>query len=137
MVTMAKHIATGTPTQVAHPGKATLRTAAAVIVAALIAVVGFGPLIIDAIIQEPIVPETLRGALLAVSAVLVALGAIVTRIMAIPGINDLLKKIGFGTGVEKEPGTIAGEFITDGPFEGYPVADAHEPTTAHEERYER
>ena len=130
MVTMAKHIATGTPTQLAHPGKATLRTAAAVIVAALIAVVGFGPLIIDAIIQEPIVPETLRGALLAVSAVLVALGAIVTRIMAIPGINDLLKKIGFGTGVEKEPETVAGEFIADGPFAGYPVADVHEPTAS-------
>lgn len=125
MVTMAKHIATGTPTQLAHPGKATLRTAAAVIVAALIAVVGFGPLIIDAIIQEPIVPETLRGALLAVSAVLVALGAIVTRIMAIPGINDLLKKIGFGTGVE-------GEAIEPA---GYPVPEAHPVTEADPERY--
>lgn len=124
---MAKHIATGTPTQLAHPGKATLRTAAAVIVAALIAVVGFGPLIIDAIIQEPIVPETLRGALLAVSAVLVALGAIVTRIMAIPGINDLLKKIGFGTGVE-------GEVIEPA---GYPVPEPHPATEADPERYER
>ncbi|KAA0979868.1 hypothetical protein FQ154_01540 [Paeniglutamicibacter gangotriensis] len=136
---MAKHIATGTPTQVAHPGKATLRTAAAVIVAALIAVVGFGPLIIDAIIQEPIVPETLRGALLAVSAVLVALGAIFTRIMAIPGINDLLQKIGFGTGVEKEPDpdlledSVAAQFYAA----GYPIPEPHEPTTADTERYEQ
>ena len=131
---MAKHIAQGTPTQVAHPVKTTLRTSAAVIVAVLIGIVGFGPLIIDAIVQEPIVPESLRTALLAVSAVIVAIGAITSRIMAIPGIQGLLAKIGLGTGVEKELAPVDG--VEDGRHEvAYPVVEPHPATEADPGRY--
>ncbi|MEV4902339.1 hypothetical protein AB0K08_13480 [Citricoccus sp. NPDC055426] len=94
----------GTPTQVAHPAKATVRTVVQTLVAVAIGVVVLGPPIIDAILAEPLVPDELRGALLAVSAVVVAIGGIATRIMAIPGVNRLLERIGLGTGVENEPG---------------------------------
>lgn len=95
-------IPTGTPTQLAHPAKATLRTALTLALGALVAIVGFGPLVIDAIVVEPIVTEGIRGPLLAVSGILVAVGSIVSRIMQIPGIQPFLVKIGFGTGVERE-----------------------------------
>lgn len=95
-------IVPGTPTQLAHPAQATLRTGLAMAIAVIVGIVGLGPLIIDAILQEESIPEGIRGPLLLVSGVIVAIGAIVTRIMAIPGVNDLLKKVGFGTGVEHE-----------------------------------
>lgn len=100
--------APGTPTQVAHPGRTTLRTVVQTLVAVAVGIVVLGPPIIDAIVAEPLVPEGLRTALLAVSAAVVAIGGIAARIMAIPGVNGLLERIGLGTGVETEtpPATI-------------------------------
>ena len=94
----------GTPTQVAHPGRTTFRSGLQLAVAVAVGIVVLGPPIIDAIVQEPGLPEQIRGPLLAVSGVVVAVGAIAARIMAIPGVNRLLERIGLGTGVEDEPG---------------------------------
>ena len=99
-----KIIEPGTPTQVAHPAKTTVRTVFQTLVAVAVGVVVLGPPIIDAIVQEPGLPEQIRGPLLAVSGVVVAVGAIAARIMAVPGVNRLLERIGLGTGVEDEPG---------------------------------
>lgn len=97
-----KIIEPGTPTQVAHPGKTTFRTVLQTLLAVAVGVVVLGPPIIEAIVAEPLLPENLRVALLAVSGVVVAVGGIAARVMAIPGVNRLLEKIGVGTGVEKE-----------------------------------
>lgn len=97
-----KIIEPGTPTQVAHPGRATFRSVVQTLLAVAVGVVVLGPPIIDAILVEDTLPEGIRTALLAVSAVVVAVGGIATRIMAIPGVNDLLGRIGLGTGVETE-----------------------------------
>ena len=97
--------APGTPTQVAHPNRTTFRSGVQLAVAVAVGIVVLGPPIIDAIVQEPGLPEQIRGPLLAVSGVVVAVGAITTRIMAIPGVNRLLERMGLGTGVEKEDAT--------------------------------
>ncbi len=99
----------GTPTQVAHPAKTTVRTVVQTLVAVAVGVVVLGPPIIEAILAEPMVPDELRGALLAVSAAVVAIGGIAARVMAIPGVNRILERIGLGTGVEKEPGRHVAE----------------------------
>lgn len=131
---MAKHIATGTPTQVAHPGKAALRTA----VAYTLAAAGFLALAIPILIDTlgPYLPESWAAWLTGAVAFLVALATLITRLMALATAQGFLQKIGLGTGVEKEPETVTGEFIADGAYEGYPVADQHEPTAANPERYE-
>ncbi|GAA1893724.1 hypothetical protein GCM10009715_43620 [Paeniglutamicibacter psychrophenolicus] len=123
---MAKHIATGTPTQVAHPVKTSLRTAVAYLVAAAIFLSAAIPLM-----QEHLgdyLPESWVVWLTGAAAFLVALATFITRLMALAQAQDFLANIGLGTGVENEPETIAGEFITDGPYEGFPVAGPHEPT---------
>lgn len=99
---VATPVNTGVPTQIAHPAKATWRTVFAVLVAVLSGVIVLGPEIIQAILVEDTLPENFRLALTAVSTVIVAIAGIITRIMAIPGVNELLKKIGLGTGVESE-----------------------------------
>lgn len=93
---------TGIPTQIAHPAKATWRTVFAVVIAVFSGVILLGPEIIQAVLVEESLPENIRLALAAVSAVIVAVAGIVTRIMAIPGVNQILKKISLGTGVESE-----------------------------------
>lgn len=70
------------PTQSQHPWKATLRTMIALAVAAA----AFLPQIVDA---SGVDQAGWIGALLAGS-------AIVTRVMAIPFVNDLLTKVGLG-----------------------------------------
>lgn len=101
-VNVATPVDTGVPTQIAHPNKATWRTVFAVLVAVLSGVILLGPEIIQAILAEETLPENIRLALTAVSTVIIAIAGIITRIMAIPGVNELLKKIGLGTGVESE-----------------------------------
>lgn len=92
----------GTPTQVAHPGRTTFRSVLQVTLAVMVGIVVFGPPIIDAVLVEASLPEGLRAALVAVSAVVVAIAGIATRIMAIPGVNEILQRIGLGTGVTTE-----------------------------------
>lgn len=100
-----KIIEPGTATQVAHPNKTTFRTVVQTLLAVAAGVILLGPPIIEAILVEEMVPDNIRVALLAVSGVVVAIGGIATRIMAIPGVNRLLERIGLGTGVENEDTT--------------------------------
>lgn len=81
-----------TPTQVANPGRATLRTF-------LAALLGFAPLVNGVLLavqdwlaqNTDVVPAELA---LVVNGVLVAglaLAALVTRVLAVPGVNDWLR----------------------------------------------
>lgn len=74
------------PTQARHPWKATLRT----VFAAVVSVAAVWGLIIEASGVDSTIPVV-------AGTVLVAGG--ITRIMAIPQVNDLLKKIGLDAGV--------------------------------------
>lgn len=91
----------GTPTQVAHPWKAVVRTVATYVVAALAVVVAAIPIVEDSL--GPFLPEAWLAWLVGAAAVLGALQVALTRIMALGQLQDLLAKIGLGTGVEKEP----------------------------------
>lgn len=97
-----KHVAEGTPTQVAHPARTSFRTIAAYVVAGLFVVLTFGPPIIEAFLAEETLPEGLRAGLLAVAGVIALVGGIVTRLMAIPGADRVLKWLGLDTGVLRE-----------------------------------
>lgn len=82
------------PTQVRRPWRATARTAfqTALVVIPLLALIV--PQAIQVILDESgdALPEHFRTFLLGVSAVVVALAAIVARIMAIPAVEVLLRK---------------------------------------------
>lgn len=88
------------PTQIANPGKATARTGLAVVIGTIITVVGVAPSVIQAIAGVEGLPEWVYPALATIGASAVLVSTIVTRLMAIPAINEVLKKIGFGTGAE-------------------------------------
>lgn len=88
------------PTQVANPGKATARTGLAVVIGTIITIVGVAPSVIQAIAGVEGLPEWVYPSLGAIGASAIVLSTILTRLMAIPAINDLLKKVGFGTGAE-------------------------------------
>lgn len=74
------------PTQTSHPWKATLRTLVSVVVSLAAA----APIIYTAITDQS--PELATGAF----ATALAVSAAITRLMALPVVNDLLTKIGLG-----------------------------------------
>lgn len=122
---MGKHIATGTPTQVAHPWKSVVRTfvaaAVGIGVAWLVRTLG-----VDlTALSQPIIDSLTTGAWA------VATG-LAQWLLTRPKLQPLWAAIGLGTGVEKEPAPAADDdLITDsvaGHFTDYPVADPHEPT---------
>ena len=84
------------PTQVRFPLRAMLRTALAVVLALGIVV----PLAVEVILDEwakaAPVPEGARAWLLGASAAIVAVSSALTRIMAIPTVNEWLSKVGMG-----------------------------------------
>ena len=105
---MAKHIAPGTSTQVAHPGKAALRTAVAYLLAAIAFLAAAVPVLQD--VMGEYLPEAWAAYLTAAVAFLVALATAITRIMALAKAQDFLAKLGLGTGTEKEgPEVIAAD----------------------------
>ena len=85
-----------TPTQVRFPLRAVLRTALAVVLALGIVV----PLAVEVILDEwaksAPVPEGARAWLLGSSAAIVAVSSALTRIMAIPTVNEWLGRVGMG-----------------------------------------
>ena len=90
----------GTPTQVAHPMKATLRTVAAYVLALIVLLSAALPLVADAL--GPYLPEGWGAWLAGAAAFLVALAGLITRLMALPQAQAFLRLIGLGTGVESE-----------------------------------
>ena len=77
---------TDQPTQVAHPWRAALRTIIQTLPAIAIAVPG----VVAAVEQDR------PGLLGAAGAVALAAAGIVTRVMALPAVNDLLTRWGLG-----------------------------------------
>lgn len=81
------------PTQVQHPGKAVTRTL-------LAAVVGFLPLVNGVLLavqdwltaNTDIIPAQLYGWVNGVLVAALALAALVTRVLAVPGVNDWLRE---------------------------------------------
>jgi len=95
------HVATPTPTQIAYPWKATLRTVLQTLAGIVLGLASFisaaaifAPQLLDAI-TEILPPEWVPYAAAAVAFV-VLLSATVTRIMVIPGVNEFLTKLKLG-----------------------------------------
>lgn len=95
-VTMAS-----TPTQVAHPWRAALRTAVQSFLPLVLGLMLAGPEIVDAFADVPTdgaAWATLGGVAVGLSAVAGALA----RVAAIPAVEKVLIRLGLGTGVERE-----------------------------------
>ena len=86
-----------TPTQVAHPWRATLRTAVAVLLGLALVLP-----IVWAIIGEElgkvgwVIPEPIGTVVGVIIAAITAAAAIVTRVMAIPAVSDWLTRFNLG-----------------------------------------
>ena len=96
---MADHVAT-TPSQVAHPWKATLRTVVQVGVVLFTFVLAVGPAILNILAEDlgAHLPPGVIAWLLTAAAVLTALSGAVARIMAIPRVNEALSKVRLDAG---------------------------------------
>lgn len=84
------------PTQVRFPLRAMLRTALAVVLALGVVVPLSVEIILDEWAKAATVPEGARAWLLGASAAIVAVSATLTRVMAIPTVNDWLGRVGMG-----------------------------------------
>lgn len=99
-------------TQEHHPNKASVRTFVQTLIAALVLVVPVVPALVNIVLDEfgkagveP--PGWLYLGLTGASVACALVAAIIARIMAIPGVNDVLKRIGFGA--EPKPKPVGGE----------------------------
>lgn len=90
----------GLPTQVAHPWQATLRTVVAYVIAVVPVLIVVIPIVQDEL--GPYLPDAWVAWLGGAVAVLGAIVGAATRIMALEAVQELLAKVGLGTGVEKE-----------------------------------
>lgn len=101
----------GTPTQVAHPNRATLRTVAVVAVTTALLLVTIAPDVIAAILDEPAITGELRAILAGTSAVLAAVAAAIQRIALIPGVNAAIERYlpWLATGVHTELDAVLGD----------------------------
>lgn len=98
---MAKNIATGTSTQVAHPWKATTRTGVAYLLAAIAFLATALPILTET--MGDYLPASWQVWLTGAVAFLVAVATLITRLMSLAKAQGFLAKVGLGTGVEKEP----------------------------------
>ena len=101
----------GTPTQVAHPGRATFRTVVVVALTALLLLVAIGPDVIAAILDEPAITGDLRAILAGTAAALTGVAAAIQRIALIPGVNAAIERYlpWLATGVHTEVDAVLGE----------------------------
>lgn len=98
-----------TPTQVAYPGKATARTIVQTGLAGALALGVVAPIVWSAVEDELArqgftLPPQVVAVVATVIGALVAFAAILTRIMAIPQVNDWLRHVGLQAG----PGKVEG-----------------------------
>lgn len=94
---MNTHVKT-TPTQVAHPWRAALRTAVQIIIPAAILFVVAQPIIEDQ--MGAYLPDAWSAWYAGAAGFLTAAGATLTRLMALPSAQRLLERIGLGTGAD-------------------------------------
>lgn len=121
---MSKHIAPRTPTQVAHPGKAALRTAVAYVLAAIAFLSAAIPIVTDTLGEY--LPDAWEAWLAGAVVFLVAVATLITRLMALAKAQGFLAKIGLGTGVESEapaytPPTTDGDEDQTSPEQRQPI----------------
>lgn len=90
----------GASTQENHPWRASLRTAVQIIIPALVLFVAAQPIVADGL--GDYLPDTWAAWYAAAAGFLTALGATLTRLMALPAAQRLLEAIGLGTGVHAE-----------------------------------
>lgn len=90
----------GTPTQVAHPWRAAVRTIVAYLVVIVPALIVAIPVIADQL--GPYLPEAWAAWLLAAATFLATLVGLATRLMALPQVQAVLETAGLGTGVHVE-----------------------------------
>ena len=102
---MGKHEATAVPSQVANPWRATLRTFLAVAVPAVGLVLFVGPEVLHILADElgAVFPPGFIAWLLGAAGVLSALASAVTRIMALPRVNEWLGRFKLDAGAPKPP----------------------------------
>lgn len=87
-------------TQELEPGKTTLRTILQTVIGVVIAAGVVLPLV-AVIVQEELgawLPENWVAAVVTFAAASAAVSAAITRIMAIPAVNDALRRVGLGAG---------------------------------------
>jgi hypothetical protein len=96
---MPDHLAI-TPSQVAHPWKATVRTVVQVGIVVFTFVLAVGPAILNILAEDlgAHLPPGVTAWLLGAAAVITALSGAVARIMAIPRVNDLLGRVRLDAG---------------------------------------
>lgn len=89
-----------TPSQVAHPWRATLRTFLEVLLPAVSLVLAAGPEVLRILAEEleGQVPPGLIGVMLAVALLLASIAAALARIAAIPRVNEALKHLRLDAG---------------------------------------
>lgn len=92
---MNTHRAPG-PTQIRHPWKTTLRTMAQTVIALVPVLIVAVPILVEEL--GPWLPEAWAAWLAGLVAFLVALTGAASRIMAVPAVNDLLRRIGLDAG---------------------------------------
>lgn len=116
-------------TQEKHPNKASVRTFVQSVVAVLIVAVPSVPIVVNIILDEfgkagVEAPGWLYAVLSGASVVAALVAAIVARVMAVPGVNRLLTKIGLGSepkrryaqgGYVGRPGVIPPPGVEDDP----------------------
>lgn len=97
------------PTQVRRPWRSTIRTAVQVAIPTLLALGVVVPQVVQVILDEvgEAMPPRLRLALLGISAGIVTAAAIVTRVMAIPQVELLLRRFKLTSWLAAAPATKA------------------------------
>lgn len=115
---MSKHIAT--TTQGEHPWRAVIRTVLAIIAA----LAGMAPLLYVAITQGS--PEAATGA----AAVALAIAAAITRILALPVVEEFLQRFlpWLAASARGDEETAIAQPETSDTSDAYPISDEHDPT---------
>lgn len=117
-----------TSTQVQHPNRASVRTFIQTLIPALAVLVVAVPPFVDIVLDEVgkagvEMPEWAFAALTGASVACALVAAIVARVMAIPGVEKMLERIGIGT----EPKSARLERLAAEEADGTPVPDDYKP----------
>lgn len=117
-----------TSTQVQHPNRASVRTFIQTLIPALVLVFVAVPPFVDIVLDEVgkagvELPEWLYLALTGASVACALVAAIVARVMAIPGVEKVLDRIGVGT----EPKRAHLERLAADEVDATPVSDDYKP----------
>ena len=99
-----------TPTQVARPWRTTIRSALQTGISAVLLLGLVVPEVVEIVLEETggAMPDGLRLVLLGAAAAVTVASAIVTRVMAIPVVDDWLARTRFLNKVAADPSGISG-----------------------------